>query len=97
MIIALDEAKKRLLDMEETLQELGNQLRIEEAKEIADIGFDGIAISIRYVWPDEGKERKLGDPLHGRTGEVSPISIRKADFSNSRNTIASSSPKSVFS
>ncbi len=35
MIIALDEAKKRLLDMEETLQELGNQLRIEEAKERA--------------------------------------------------------------
>ena len=35
MIIALDEAKKRLLDMEEILQELGNQLRIEEAKERA--------------------------------------------------------------
>ncbi len=35
MIIALDEAKRRLLDMEETLQELGNQLRIEEAKERA--------------------------------------------------------------
>ncbi|MBP3592043.1 MAG: peptide chain release factor 2 [Clostridia bacterium] len=34
-MIALDEAKKRLLDMEETLQELGNQLRIEEAKERA--------------------------------------------------------------
>ena len=35
MIIALDEAKRRLLDMEETVQELGNQLRIEEAKERA--------------------------------------------------------------
>ncbi len=35
MIIALDEAKRRLLDMEGTLQELGNQLRIEEAKERA--------------------------------------------------------------
>ena len=35
MIIALDEAKRRLLDMEEILQELGNQLRIEEAKERA--------------------------------------------------------------
>ena len=59
-----------------------------KAKEIADIGFDGIAISICYVWPDEGKERKLTDPFHGRTGEVHPISIRKADFSNSRNTIS---------
>ena len=35
MIIALDEAKRRLLDMEEIVQELGNQLRIEEAKERA--------------------------------------------------------------
>lgn len=35
MIIALDEAKRRLLDMEEIMQELGNQLRIEEAKERA--------------------------------------------------------------
>jgi len=35
MIIALDEAKRRLIDMEETVQELGNQLRIEEAKERA--------------------------------------------------------------
>ena len=35
MIIALEEAKRRLLDMEEILQELGNQLRIEEAKERA--------------------------------------------------------------
>ena len=35
MIIALDDAKRRLLDMEEIVQELGNQLRIEEAKERA--------------------------------------------------------------
>ena len=35
MILALDEAKRRLLDMQETLEELGHQLRIEEAKERA--------------------------------------------------------------
>ncbi len=35
MVIALDEAKKRLIDMQEVLAELGNQLRIEEAKERA--------------------------------------------------------------
>ena len=35
MILALDEAKRRLLDMQDTLTELGSQLRIEEAKERA--------------------------------------------------------------
>ena len=35
MILALDEAKRRLLDMQDTLAELGSQLRIEEAKERA--------------------------------------------------------------
>ena len=35
MVIALDEAKKRLTDMQQVLLELGNQLRIEEAKERA--------------------------------------------------------------
>ena len=35
MILALDEAKRRLLDMQDILAELGNQLRIEEAKERA--------------------------------------------------------------
>ncbi len=35
MILALDEAKRRLLDMQDTLSELGSQLRIEEAKERA--------------------------------------------------------------
>ncbi len=35
MVIALDEAKKRLIDMQQVLAELGNQLRIEEAKERA--------------------------------------------------------------
>ncbi len=35
MILALDEAKRRLLDMQDTVAELGNQLRIEEAKERA--------------------------------------------------------------
>ncbi|MBQ7406429.1 MAG: peptide chain release factor 2 [Clostridia bacterium] len=34
-MLALDEAKRRLLDMQDTLEELGSQLRIEEAKERA--------------------------------------------------------------
>ena len=34
MILALDEAKRRLLDMQDTLAELGSQLRIEEAKRL---------------------------------------------------------------
>ncbi|MBQ8268372.1 MAG: peptide chain release factor 2 [Clostridia bacterium] len=34
-MLALDEAKRRLLDMQDTLAELGSQLRIEEAKERA--------------------------------------------------------------
>ncbi len=33
MIVALDEAKRRLTALHDTLEELGNQLRIEEAKE----------------------------------------------------------------
>ena len=37
MIVALDEAKKRLNDMRAPLVELGNQLRIEEAKEEAQL------------------------------------------------------------
>jgi len=35
MIVALEEAKRRLTALEDTLKELGNQLRIEEAKEQA--------------------------------------------------------------
>ena len=37
MIVALDEAKRRLNEMREPLIELGNQLRIEEAKEEAQV------------------------------------------------------------
>ena len=33
MIVALEEAKRRLIALEDVLVELGNQLRIEEAKE----------------------------------------------------------------
>ena len=35
MIVALEEAKRKLVELEDTLKELGNQLRIEEAKERA--------------------------------------------------------------
>lgn len=59
-----------------------------KAKDIAALGIDGIAFTIRCVWPDEGTERKMADPLHGRPGEVTPISIRKADFSRSRRIIS---------
>ena len=33
MIVALEDAKRRLVAMEDVLEELGNQRRIEEAKE----------------------------------------------------------------
>ena len=35
MIVALEEAKRKLVALEDTLKELGNQLRIDEAKERA--------------------------------------------------------------
>ena len=33
MIVALDEAKRRLIALQDVLEELGNQLRIDEARE----------------------------------------------------------------
>ena len=35
MIVALEEAKRRLVALEDVVAELGNQLRIEEAEERA--------------------------------------------------------------
>ena len=35
MILALEESKRKLVDLKDTLKELGNQLRIEEARERA--------------------------------------------------------------
>ena len=35
MIVALEEAKRRLVALEDVLKELGNQLRIDEAREKA--------------------------------------------------------------
>lgn len=57
-----------------------------KAKEIADIGFDGIVFTAWCTWPGEGKECKLADPLHGRPGMVKPVSLRGADFSRTRRT-----------
>ena len=38
MIVALEEAKRKLVDLHEVIEELGNQLRIEEARErVADL------------------------------------------------------------
>ena len=59
-----------------------------KAKDIAALGFDGILVTICGVWPDDGKERKLTDPMHGRAGEVRPISIRQADFSRARRIVS---------
>ena len=36
MIVALEEAKRKLVALEDVLTELGNQLRIEEARERAN-------------------------------------------------------------
>ena len=59
-----------------------------KAKDIAALGFDGILVTIRGVWPDDGKERKLTDPMHGRAGEMRPISIRQADFSRAHRIVS---------
>lgn len=59
-----------------------------KAKDLAALGFDGISVTVRGVWPDEGKERKLADPMHGRPGEVKPVSIRQADFSRARRIVS---------
>ena len=59
-----------------------------KAKDIAALGIDGIAFTAWYAWPDDGRVRKLSDPLHARSGESTPISIRKADFSRSRRVIS---------
>ena len=59
-----------------------------KAKDIAAMGIDGISVAIRGVWPDDGRESKLSDPLHGRPGEAKPISIRQADFSRARRIVS---------
>ena len=59
-----------------------------KAKDFAALGIDGICATIRGVWPDDGKERRLADPMHGRPGEVKPISIRTADFSRARRVVS---------
>ena len=56
MIVALDEAKRRLIDLEDVLSELGNQLRIEEAKErVADLERETM---VQDFWSDAEKSSK---------------------------------------
>ena len=58
MIVALEEAKRRLVALEEVLAELGNQLRIDEAKEkCADMERETL---IQDFWNDaEASSKKL--------------------------------------
>ena len=58
MIVALEEAKRRLIDMREILSELANQLRIDEAREMAaDLERETM---VQDFWNDaEKSSRKL--------------------------------------
>ncbi len=56
MIVALEEAKRRLVAMEDVLKELGNQLRIEEARErAADLERETM---VQDFWNDAEKSSK---------------------------------------
>jgi len=58
------------------------------AKSLAALGVDGIAVSISGVWPGEVVESRMVDPLHGRPGEAKPVSLRQADFSRARRIVS---------
>ena len=56
MIVALDEAKRRLVALEDVLAELKNQLRIDEAKErCADLERETM---VQDFWNDAEKSSK---------------------------------------
>ena len=56
MIVALEEAKRRLVALEDVLTELGNQLRIDEAKErAADLERETM---VQDFWNDAEKSSK---------------------------------------
>ena len=56
MIVALEEAKRKLVALEDVLVELGNQLRIEEAKETAmDLERETM---VQDFWSDAEKSSK---------------------------------------
>ena len=56
MIVALEEAKRRLVALEDVLVELGNQLRIDEAKEKAqDLERETM---VQDFWNDAEKSSK---------------------------------------
>ena len=56
MIVALEEAKRRLIDLEDVVEELGNQLRIDEAKErAADLERETM---VQDFWNDAEKSSK---------------------------------------
>ena len=56
MIVALEDAKRRLVAMEDVLEELGNQLRIEEAKErVGDLERETM---VQDFWNDAEKSSK---------------------------------------
>ena len=56
MIVALEEAKRRLVALEDVLEELGSQLRIEEARERAqDLERETM---VQDFWNDAEKSSK---------------------------------------
>ena len=56
MIVALEEAKRRLVALEDVLDELGNQLRIDEARErAADLERETM---VQDFWNDAEKSSK---------------------------------------
>ena len=56
MIVALEDAKRRLVDMEGTMRELGNQLRIDEARaRAADLERETL---VQDFWADAEKSSK---------------------------------------
>ena len=56
MIVALEESKRRLVALRDVLKELGNQLRIEEARErAADLERES---QVQDFWADADKSSK---------------------------------------
>jgi len=81
-------ARKRIIACGHDLMHVPMEAYERKAKEFADMGFDGIVVSIDGVWPDGGVEHRISDPLHGRAGEIRPVSLRKVDVSRARRIIS---------
>ena len=85
---ATEPTRKRIIACGHDLMHARMKDYERKAKEFADMGFDGIVVSIDGVCPDGEKAHRISDPLHGRAGEIRPISLRSVDLSEAHRIIS---------